>query len=487
MPFDSDAVPAATITYDGAGGLFTEIGKMIGGCKSLEYICEHNFEQIKEDIETPIEPARLFIFDGLTAAFDLLTADVLKMRRSILDGVKKRLQDRPTVVNQLSLDTDDLNVILPRLREKMVVDGKTVQKNVVTIAAVAAAATNIGNGTILTTKVLDGYSAPGSPFPADKRYAGIDSELSALWETITIECSEDSNGNGTTGSAVIEGREKFRVFGNPVNPADSLPTPYFGSGVEGSGETSARAGDNNTVISNGSFDSWTDAAPPVPSPWVIDSGVNGTSINKETINIFRRSGSSLKLVGDGTATIQLSNQPASSLWRPLRRYVVSVRYKASAAVAAGTLGVEFSGTLADGSAYAPGTDKISIAPGALSTVWALASFQVTMPSVVPLDWKLILKVTGTLTATKIIYIDDVIVQPVNYFGGVGFVVVPGSIPTMKRDRWTFLVENDRAGNIQSFWNRAFGRQLPSSAAPNINDDLALMSEVASEDSVLPGP
>ncbi len=182
--------------------------------------------------------------------------------------------------------------------------------------------------------------------------------------------------------------------------------------------------------------------------------------------------------GDGTATIQISNAPAISAWRPLRRYLVSLRYKADAAVAAGTFGVEFSGT-----GYTPGaTEKISQAPGAIPTTWTLGSFFVNTPSVIPPDWKLVIKVTGTLTTGRIIYIDDVIVQPVNYHGGVGFCFVPGNTPATKRDRWEFDVENDREGRIQTFWGRSFGRQLPSAAsgAENIPDSLVDLTPVAAE-------
>jgi hypothetical protein len=466
--------PAYAITYTGAGGLFTEIGKAIGAVNCLKYVARNLLSQIETDVLAVIEPGRIYVYDGMTEACAALDLAILVKRRAILEFIKRRLQDRPTIVYQLGLDSDDINLILVRLREKMVADAKTVRKNVVTIAAVAAGPTNIGNGTVITTTKLDGYSAPGLHFPEDKKYAGLETELSAMWETITLECIADSQNSAANGSAILEGGETFRVFGNPMNPDDADPTPYFGHNVEGSGEASVKGGNGANVITNGSMDTWTDAVPPVLSSWTIDSGVNNVNFIKEEVVIYRSTGASLQLKGDGTATIKISNAPAVSAWRPLRRYLVSVRYKADAAVAAGTFGVEFSGT-----GYAVGADKISVAAGAIPTAWTLANFIVQTPSVIPSDWKLNIQVTGTLTAGRIIYVDDVIVQPIVYFDGVGFAFVPGSTPAMKRDRWTFLVENDRAGIIQSFWGRAFGRQLPSatSGAENVLDSLCDLTEV----------
>src|SRR4051812_25015869 len=126
MPFDTTTPATGALVYTGAGGLFTELCKGIGACNSLKYIGRKNLAQIKEDVQTILEPGRLDIWDGQAAAFDLFDANIMTLRKSIVKLITDRLLDEPTVVYQLGLDTADIDRVLARLREKMVADAKTV-------------------------------------------------------------------------------------------------------------------------------------------------------------------------------------------------------------------------------------------------------------------------------------------------------------------------------------------------------------------------
>jgi hypothetical protein len=471
MPFDLDP----PFAWDGAGGVMTDVGKIVGLSNNVEQKVEGGLDAALAEIITSFDDASMVYIEGLSAAHEEYKKQTVAFRKSLLSVMEKRLTSPAIVVTTLGLPSyTNLSQILPRLREKMVADGKTIQRNVVTLGSVTAASGNVGNGTVIASKVLDGYSKPGDFFPADKNYNGLDSELCALAETLTVECTGDSQTSGRQ-----EGGEAFKIYGNPPNPPDSTPTPYFGVETEGSGSStdSAITGPHSgTLVSVPGFETWSADVPPVLSSWTLDTGTNNTHLIQESTaaDVYRGTYAA-KLVGDGAlAAIQLSQTMAASKFKPLRRYLVSIRYKASAAVAAGTFGVEFNGT-----GYTPGgTEKVSIAPGSLATSWTLATFQINMPSVIPSDWKLVIKWTGTPTNAKNLWVDDIYVQPMTYFGGVAVAYVPGATRALRGDRWSFTVANDRAGKFQSVWARWFGRQLPSSGAPNIADSLAATTAFA---------
>lgn len=472
------------IAYDGAGGLFTDAGKLIGLQANLRSLMQDSVAGLQAaitEIVTATADATVPHIDGLQGVIDQLTANNIEARKQLAAMIASRILDRNKIVNELHLpDLADLNTVLSRFREKMAADGKTVQRNVVTLGGLTggfgtAAAVNIGNGTLFVTKVLDGYNKPGSAFPADPGYAGLDSEMSALAETITVECTSDSQNATRT-----EAAEQWKAYGHAPTNVDEAPTPYFADGKEGSGSS---RGDFLTgplgagLVFNPGFDLWTaDPTPNFTGGWAIDTGggVLGTHVKQETVNVYR--GQALALVGDGVQTLHQVYQPITvSNLRPRRRYLVSVRVKADAAVASGTFGVEFAGT-----GYAVGgTEKISLVTGAIPTVWTLKTFEIQMPNVIPADWRLLVKVTGTLSNGRTIYVDDVFLQPITYFGGVGMAVIPGAVRSMQGDRYSFTTANDNGGKIQTFWLKYFGRQLPSSNAPNISDALAATTAMSS--------
>jgi hypothetical protein len=465
------------LLYDGAGGLFTDLGKIIGVVFGAEGYSEDALDPGLLEIITAFDDSTMTNIEGLKGTFDSLKQALLDFRKGVSLNCDKRMLDPVRVINQLGLSTTtNINEVLEALHRQMLLDGKTIQKNTVTIAGLTAgyatpAAANVGTSVIYTTKKLDGYSQPGSYFPANMQYAGLDSEMSAKAETMSVVCTSDSQG----GVSRTEGGEGFRIYGNPQNPPDATPTPYAGAGVEGSGSSVddfILGPASGTLVSVPGFDVWTsDPTPNLTGGWTIEAthGVLGTHVLKETVNVYRGD-AALQIAGDSALTdiVVYQTMPVGRL-RPLRRYVVSCRVKADAAVASGTFGVEFNGT-----GYAVGgTEKISLATGAIPTVWTLKQFEIQLPAVIPADFRIVVKATGTLTAGRKIYVDDVFVQPVNYFGGVGVVMIPGSVRSVKGDRYTFTVANDRAGKFQSYWARYYKRQLPSSGAPNISELLAL--------------
>ena len=95
-----------------------------------------------------------------------------------------------------------------------------------------------------------------------------------------------------------------------------------------------------------------------------------------------------------------------------------------------------------------------------------------MPTDIPSDLKLVVKVTGTDTATARVLIDNIAFGPVTYFGGTHVVLSSGTDKWLVGDKVTWTVANNNAGVIQTFFRKAFRLQLPSSASPTIADSLA---------------
>lgn len=457
------------IVYDGTGGVFTETGKIIGLNRNMEVYVEDGADDAVTEMETALDEKKADKIAAQTAGIDAFRAGIEAARIELSDAVRVRMLDRTSIIDELDLPSEtDLDTTLRRFREQMVADSETVQACAVTLGSVTAWSGNDGNGTILTSKVLDGFSDPGDYFPADRGYVGLDSELCCTSETMTVECTADSQ---TSGRA--EGAEAFKIFGGVPNPEDFTPTPYFGAGTEGSGSSDDAfiyGPHSGTLVNNPTFEDWTSDSPPVVGSWTLDSGTNNTHWKRSTSTNAYRGDYGGNFAGDGAqATIQISQaMTPRTKFRPLQRVLVSIRYKADASISAGTLGVIFEGT----GYSAGGSESISIAHGSLATSWTLASFWCNLPAIIPTDFKLVVKVTNTLTNTKNIYIDDVYVQPGYWFGGLCVATVPGSSRTCVQDRWTFTVANDRAGKFQSFWARYFGRQLPSSGTPTISDTLA---------------
>jgi len=273
---------------------------------------------------------------------------------------------------------------------------------------------------------------------------------------MTLTCSSDSYTDRQT-----SGQESFSLNGE-LAVSDRWGTETGGSGTG----PSVRTVNSSTILSNGDFENFTSNA---PDNWTIDSGAAGTSIFRESTNYYRGT-YALKFLGTGAvATIQLSQTPSSMT--PRKRYLVSFRYKASAVdTNAQYLQAYFTGT----GYTASSTEKVDIGGDVWSTSWAHAYFWVNVPANMPSDWKFVLRVTGTPSNGKAIYIDSLAVTPAIYHNGVAVGVVAGSTPFVRGDAFTWTVANDNAGTFQKFFRKQFNTQLPSNnaGAETIADSLA---------------
>jgi hypothetical protein len=436
--------------------LFADLGKLVKHYNEVA-VLQAGFVTRRTGIEDQFESTtQLDKVANLLNASVTAASSMKAYRSQLVDMATLRLCDQSTILGELDISTASFTDVIRAFIAKMALDTASIDASVVTIGTVTAAAGNVGNGSVYCTKVLDGATAPGAGMAIIPTYAGVNSELS-LPQTMTVECIADSYSNGRA-----TGSERFSVNGENA-AADRLDQPELGSGVGPTTDTVA----TSTIISNGTFESFPTTN--TPASWTIAAGVVTDNILKDATNFYRGQ-FGLKLLGDGVATaITLTQVPTTMI--PLKRYLVSFRYKASATQTSGqTFEVKFTGT----GYTAPAGQKSTILGDVLATTSTLVTFEVLVPANRPTDWKLSISISGTPVSTKYVTIDDVFVAPLAWHNGLGFAVIPGSTPFVKGDKFTTAITNNVAGDFQEFFRRNYGVQLPSNnaGAETIADTLA---------------
>jgi hypothetical protein len=306
--------------------------------------------------------------------------------------------------------------------------------------------------------VLDAVSAPAAGKRAHPLLNSVNSEFSET-QAVEIACTTDSyDGSVTAGS------EQFSVFGEAGGKGGILYDPVGGSG-RGPG---LRTINEDTKLLNGTMEAFTSN---VPTNWTLANGTALTHISQETTQKYRGA-SSVEFSGTGAqATIRITQAIASSNLVPGKRYILGLRYKASAIdTASQTFLVLFTGT----GYTASSSEKISILGNVWSTSWSHQYFYVNLPRNLPTDWKCEISITGTMSAGKMLWVDDVAFAPVTWFAGVNLAGFAGATPAAIADRWTFTLSNDEGGLFSRLLTRHFGVQLPSNnaGAETILDSLA---------------
>ncbi len=428
-----------SLIYDGANGIFTQIGKLI---KHYDLIKADavDLDADRQDILDAFQASDQNVaIDGLVSLIERWKAEYSLRRAELAGFVVARLRDKATVLDELHVASADARDILARLVEAMAVDGESVPASTVSIGAVSADSDNVGGGKIFTTDIL------------------LKTELCSPSQRFTFQVMADSFHDG-----LEEGSEEIAWEG-------SLAGEAHGIGAEGSGAIQiiqpvhAMTGAH---LTNADFEDFTDN---LPDGWSLVAGAAGTNVLPATSGHAAHGANALLLQGDATATaIEIAQSIPRSNVVGRRRYCVSVKLKQASATA-GTLTIQF-----EGSGYAAeSTEKISLAVSSLNAEYQLHHFFVTMPALIPDDFQLVIRWNdGTPGSTEKIYVDDIGMGSVNYGGGIGVVAVRDTAPFVRSDRYTSLVTNAE-GVFQAFFRRAFGVQLPSHASmPTIADSLA---------------
>lgn len=430
--------------------LWNDLGLLIGRLNAFATLAQGNLDAgllritnnfiAKESLE------------GIYGTYDGFGATFTGLRTALAAFADVRLLNVDRVLRELQLDDSaSVDDTIEALGLRMQEDNVTLNRSVVTLGSVTADQNNYGNGIVLLTKVLDGVTAPGVGFPSHSHYNGVDSELAVPSEGMIFVCVADAEADGLS-----EGAEEFSWRGTP----DSGQLSWEPEGSdEGPGVTAAGG---LSVLTGGDMESF---SANVPTGWDLDSGAAGTHVFQDATTRFRGA-SALRLRGDGTTTIQLS-QTLSSILTPRKRYALVARVRASSQPAGATLTIQFAGT----SYTAAASEKISVAGASFSlNQWALSNAWINVPGFLHDDFELRISVAGLPVGVDV-WLDDVFVVEATYHAGVGLVVVPGSSPFLRADQFDWPVSSVE-GTFQQFFRRWWKSMLPSSASPTVSDSLA---------------
>lgn len=320
---------------------------------------------------------------------------------------------------------------MQELARQMRAGGTTLLENTVTIGAVTR--TGTGNGTIVF---------------------GNASQMSRT-ELLQFECISDT----TTGSAA--GNEVFRVTGGAAynNITDSLWPGGTGLNTSMS-STDYSAGIN--VLTNGSFENWTDG---VPDDWTVSPSSVG--ISQYTASPFRSSSALLFANATGARIAVRQNTTSTLTLGPGKRVVIGfwVRRVSGTAVE----DVELSITTASGTAYAAiAADAASI--NAAGSTWKLYTGAYQHPYTAPPETMQIqVAREGDSSATVAVDCVFLVVPAQAGTNGQFFQIVSGSTDWRIGDRMTVQVTNNYASSVLSYTERFFapfanGIEIPTTDA-----------------------
>lgn len=425
---------------------FTKMGRLVAKANSLETLQTTTFPADLQAIVAAFGTSNTGSttsqdpIDGINNDYQRLMDQIGSVRRRISTYADNLMVDRDTVVDQLAgLSNTSRAAVLTAFIQDMIDQAQTVVSSTVTIGSVSAASLNIGNGTVVLDKVLDGYQAPVRGGLSHIRYMDLNSEMAPPSVTHAFTCTSDSYRGGTAG-------------GETFSWTDGVETGVFdiyaNEGI-GQGPSLTVAGTNSTN-SGGDFETWSGNT---PSSWTIALGTAGVNVFKESTTVYRGT-YSMKLTGTGAVpTISLTQSLARRL-SPRRRYMAHVYLRKDGSPVSGNFKIILAGT-----GYTDTVIDVA-ASGLSSSAWALFTGHVTIPANPPANMTMYVQAAGGLTPGTSILVDSVHLTPVSYHGGISAVVVPGSTPWVNGDKLTATVTNSE-GVFQRFFRRWFKCQLPS--------------------------
>lgn len=452
------------LTYDGANGLFTRLGKLFG---MVDAVRAHQLD-LKSRLEALMaeySDADMHMIAQLVANIEIRltqTAGILTdLQRACVDTVVETCYDDSLVSTRGVLPERNLEQALLYLQREMVDDTETVNRTTISKAAVATGASNTGNGTLIFSELVPlAYSAGGTQYPHIRS------------ERIEVRCIQDAqDGSIRSGEELFEVRG-WASFPNldyrfPAGSGTRMRMPCVHAGVD----AGARY---ENLLRNSTFEAFTSN---LPDGWTASVGTAGTHFGSTSSPVYRGS-TALKLIGDGSNLTKLRQQLGTNDGTPAtivadRLYLLTCVARVNAGASAGVLrisledaaGTEISGT-ASTQSYTVGTsyNRISVAfraPLALpSTVYA------------------VIELTTALNSGGEWYIDEMVLCEMRQIaaGGTGMVVLAGSTNWVVNDSLRLLATNNAEGDFNAAFDRLFdmyglGIVLPNSTTPSISDGL----------------
>lgn len=426
--------------------LFAPLGQVINKTNIYKgWIADVETNQ-DELLSTLNSQAAHHLMDDVPDVYQALQNQITAWIGGLKGFADKILTNRDVVTSQLPIgDVAGAQEVIPHLRRAMTADSQTVKKCTVTIGSATYTLSNSDAVKVITTKVLDGVSSPANNSLANPDYAGLDSELGQDSQTISMICTADSESGG-----VNQGAEVFSVVGNPLQPSYTRLS-------EGMGETvgTCAQGAGTSIVANGQFEDWTGGN---PDDWTVVDGTPTTEFVEDANGL--RGSSSFKIVA-GSVDIELQQLIDSDQLIRRRAYMLIALVEK-----AGTTGV------IDIKVLEGVTEKaaVTINMATAASGWNLLSDLFIVDDEILEPWKLQITALSTFDGSPLV--DDVLIVPVTYVNGIGYVLVAMDNTIILGDKIEFAVSNDNAGLIQTYMRRTYGAQLPSSSSNSIDESYA---------------
>lgn len=456
------------ITYDGANGLFTRLGKLVGMMDAVR-THQNNLKTELADVQSVYSSADSYMIEQLVGNLEARIAQSGGVLNDIRAAAERTLiemcyADAKTSTRN-AMENRTVRDALVWLIREMSADAESVDETTNSKGAISYGASNNGNGVLATFS-----ECPNILLSNTSVWPNCRTEL------IDVRCIQDAQDG-----SIASGSEVFEIRGQPG--FDELDYRFPGGSGKRvrmtcvSGHVDAGPRGQN-ILSNSDFE---DQSSNVPLLFTVTSGTAGTDFLTET-GTYWRGAKSIKAAATG-ATWEIRQQLGTSSGTvgkivPDRPYMISVALKRDVG-ATGTLRV----SLKDGSGniLSGGLMAITQGHGAISTSWGVVNTTVFSPRIVPTTVYLSVECTVGI-ATAAMYIDEVTVAEMTQLGNGGpyFGLVAGSSDWNADDNVRVNWTNGGEGAFNTAFDRLFrmnelGLALPSQSGGTETIDDALIS------------
>jgi hypothetical protein len=440
------------LTYDGTGGLFTRLGKLV---KMMDAVRTHqnNLKTLLAGVQGEYSSADSYMIAAVSGSIEARIVEAGGILLDIQKSAETTLiemcfaEANPSSSNSMKNRTvEDALVWLIR---QMLADSETVDGTTITIGATAVGASNTGNGSLVLSA-----ECPNILLSGTTDFPNCRSEL------ITVRCMQDAQDG-----SIRAGQEVFDAIGQP----SYVPLDYrfpAGSGRTTRIVTACAEIDNGpqyqNILTNSDFE---DQTSNLPAQWSLVSGTAGTDFLTETSTVYRGA-SSIRLAATGVA-MKIRQQlgvvgGTFGKLTPDRPYVISF---ASYLTAGGTGTVRVS--LQDAGGSVLGSFALSVAHGSMTAgAWKQHSVALYSPRVIGSTVYVVLETT-TAVATQPIFVDEVIIAEMvpHTPSGPFLAVLAGSANWNVDDNIRSKIANNAEGDFNLAFERFFDMQRRALALP----------------------
>lgn len=420
------------LTYDGANGLFTRLGQLVGMMDAVR-AHQNNMKTLLASVQAQYSSADAWMIDQLTGNIEMRISESGSVQYDIKNAAEKTLVEMCYAVATISttnaMRSKNLREALIWLIRQMDLDSETINGQTISKGALGVGSANNGNGTFVYS-----FDAPAVLLDTTADFPNVRTEM------IEARCIQDAQSG-----AILAGSEVFEIRGQPSYPSLDYRFPA-GSGVLMRLNSITAAQDDGirgaNILTNSDLEDWTSL---LPNQFALVSGTAGVEFGQETTNYFRgASGLVANVTGSVFKIRQRLGHPDGSNGRlmPDRPYIIAFAAK-KAAGATGVLRVSLQD--AGGTVLASGNCAASESIATLTTSWSFVKTTVRSPRVLPDITYLVIEST-TAVAVGVAYIDEVVVAELTQIGagGASLGIVAGAAQWMVDDnaRYNFTNDND---------------------------------------------